>query len=240
MLDAMDYHYGRVVDFLKDIDEFENTVIIFISDNGANAWYSEEYPGADTPEFRDQFDLSTENIGNPGSNYAYGIGFASSSGGPLNKFKMTVGEGGIRVPLLISGPGIRAGYQSEAFAYVWDILPTILEMAGVEYPTEFNDRKVEAPRGRSMMGLLDGSRKAIYGDEEFVGGEMGGGKWMRQGDFKAVMVPMPYGTGAWKLFNVVEDPGEANDLSQAMPEKLETLKAAWDQYAADVGVILAE
>ncbi len=63
---------------------------------------------------------------------------------------------------------------------------------------------------------------------------------MRQGDFKAVMVPKPYGTGAWKLFNVVEDPGEANDLSLAMPEKLETLKAAWDQYAADVGVIQAE
>jgi arylsulfatase len=240
MLDAMDYHYGRVVDFLKDIDEFENTVIIFISDNGANAWYSEEYPGAETPEFRNQFDHSTENIGNPGSNYAYGIGFASASGGPLNKFKMTVGEGGIRVPLLISGPGIRAGYQSDAFAYVWDILPTILEMARVEYPTEFNGREVEAPRGRSMTGLLDGTRKSIYGDEEFVGGEMGGGKWMRQGDFKAVMVPRPYGTGAWQLFNVVADPGEANDLSDAMPENLEILKAAWEQYAADVGVIKAE
>ena len=158
----------------------------------------------------------------------------------MNKFKMTVGEGGIRVPLLISGPGIKGGYQSEAFAYVWDILPTILEMAGVEYPVEFNGHKVEAPRGRSMLGLLDGSKKAIYGDEEFVGGEMGNGKWMRQGDFKAVMVPKPYGTGVWKLFNVVEDPGEANDLSSAMPEKLDTLKAAWDQYAADVGVILAE
>ncbi|MHC4804556.1 MAG: hypothetical protein ACYTFF_20985 [Planctomycetota bacterium] len=63
---------------------------------------------------------------------------------------------------------------------------------------------------------------------------------MRQGDFKAVMVPKPYGTGVWKLFNVVEDPGEAEDLSNAMPEKLESLKAAWDQYAADVGVILGE
>ena len=240
MLDAMDYHYGRVVDFLKDIGEYENTVIIFMSDNGANPWYSDEYPGADQPEFRDQFDYSTENIGNPGSNHAYGIGFASGSGGPLNKFKMTVGEGGIRVPLLISGPGIKAGYQSEAFAYVWDILPTILELAGVEYPAEFDGRKVEAPRGRSMKGLLDGSRKAIYGDEVFVGGEMGNGKWMRQGDFKAVMVPKPYGTGVWKLFNVVEDPGEANDLSSAMLQKLDTLKAAWDQYAADVGVILAE
>jgi arylsulfatase len=240
MLDAMDYHYGRVVDFLKDIGEYDNTVIIFVSDNGANPWYSDEYPGADTVEFRKKFDYSLENIGHPGSNQSYGIGFASGSGGPLDKFKMTVGEGGIRVPLLISGPGIKSDHQSDAFAYVWDIMPTILDIAGVEYPAEFRGRKIEAMRGRSMVGLLDGSKKSIYGEKEFVGGEMGNGKWMRQGDFKAVMVPKPYGTGDWKLFNVVTDPGEANDLSKAMPDRLGTLKVAWEQYAADVGVVLGK
>lgn len=95
-------------------------------------------------------------------------------------------------------------------------------------------------RGRSMVGLLDGTKEAIYDEKEFVGGEMGGGKWMRQGDFKAVMVPAPYGTGEWKLYDVVTDPGEAKDLSKAMPEKLEALKAAWDQYAKDVGVVPLE
>lgn len=69
---------------------------------------------------------------------------------------------------------------------------------------------------------------------------MGDSKWMRQGEFKAVMVPEPYGIGDWKLFNVVEDPGAANDLSKAMPDKLETLKAAWEQHATDVGVISGE
>jgi arylsulfatase len=69
---------------------------------------------------------------------------------------------------------------------------------------------------------------------------MGGGKWMRQGNFKAVMIPKPYGTGVWQLFNVVEDPGEAKDLSKLMPDKLKTLKAAWDRYAKDVGVVLPE
>jgi len=240
MLEAMDYHYSRVVDFLKDIGEYDNTVIIFLSDNGANPWYSNEYPGADTAEFRKKFDYSLENIGNPGSNHSYGIGFASGSGGPLDKFKMTVGEGGIRVPLLISGPGIKSGHQSDAFAYVWDIMPTILDIAGVDYPAEFRGRKIEAMRGHSMVGLLDGTKKSIYGEKEFVGGEMGNGKWMRQGDFKAVMVPKPYGTGDWRLFNVVADPGEANDLSKAMPDKLETLKAAWEQYATDVGVVLGK
>ena len=237
MLDAMDYHYGRVIDFLKDIGEYENTVVIFLSDNGANPFYSENYPGADSSEFRDQFDHGLESIGRPGSNYAYGIGFATGSSGPLDKFKLTVGEGGIRVPLLISGPGIEAGQKSDAFAYVWDIMPTILEIAGVEYPSEFRGRKIEMPRGRSMLGLLDGTRETLYGKDEFIGGEMGEGRWMRQGDFKAVVIPGPFGDSAWRLFNVVEDPGEARDLSQEMPEKLEILKAAWDQYAADVGVI---
>lgn len=240
MLDAMDYHYGRVVNYLKDIGEYDNTVIIFLSDNGANPWYSEEYPGADTPEFRKQFDLSLENIGHPKSNYSYGMGFASSSGGPLDKFKMTVGEGGIRVPLIIAGPGIKSGQRSDAFAYVWDIMPTILDIAGVEYPAEYQDRKIEPMRGRSILGLLDSSKNAVYDKDEFVGGEMGNGKWMRQGAFKAVMVPKPYGTGEWRLFNVVDDPGEANDLSKEMPEKLEKLKVAWKQYADEVGVILAE
>jgi arylsulfatase len=238
MLDAMDYHYGRVVNFLKDIGEYDNTVIIFLSDNGANPWYSDDYPGADKTEFRNQFDYSLENIGHPGSNHAYGIGFASGSGGPLDKYKFTVAEGGIRVPLLISGPGIKAGEQSDAFAYVWDIMPTILELAGLEYPGEFRGRKMEAPRGLSMLGLLDGTKEAIYDKDEFVGGEMLNGKWMRQGDFKAVSIPEPIGSGEWRLYNVVTDPGEANDLSKAMPDKLETLKAAWEQYAVDVGVVL--
>ncbi|UCG71546.1 MAG: arylsulfatase [Chromatiales bacterium] len=240
MIDAVDHHYGRVVDFLKEIGEYDNTVIIFLSDNGANPWYSDQYPGADEPEFRAKFDNGLDNIGKPGSNYSYGIGFASGSGGPLDKFKMTVGEGGIRVPLLIAGPGIKAGQQSDAFAYVWDIMPTILEMAGLEYPAEFGGREIESPRGRSMLGLMDGSRDAIYDAEEFVGGEMMGGKWMRQGAFKAVLAPKPYGAGTWQLFNVVEDPGESKDLAETMPEKLEDLKAAWDDYASEVGVIPAE
>ncbi len=240
MLEAMDYHYGRVVDYLKDIGEYDNTVIVFLSDNGANPFSSEEYPGARESGFRDKFDNSLENIGHPGSNYAYGIGFASGSSGPLDKFKLTVGEGGIRSPLLISGPGIKGSSQSDSFCYVSDIMPTILELAGVGHPADYRGRKVEPMRGRSMVGLLDGTKETIYGTSEFVGGEMGGGKWMRQGDFKAVMVPGPYGTGVWQLFNLGEDPGEANDLSKMMPNKLKTLQTAWDQYAKEVGVVSPE
>ena len=168
------------------------------------------------------------------------IGFASSSGGPLDKFKMTVGEGGIRVPFVIAGPGIKGDRRTDAFAYVTDVMPTLLEIAGVDYPSEFKGRRVEPMRGRSMRGLLDGSKTSIYSEDEFVGGEMQGGKWMRRGDLKAVMVPKPYGTGEWRLHDLAKDPGEANDLSKEMPNELKTLIAAWDNYAEEVGVVPPE
>ncbi len=119
-------------------------------------------------------------------------------------------------------------------------MPTILEIAGVEYPSEFQGRKIEALRGRSMLDLLDGSKDAIYGRDEYIGGEMLNGKWMRQGKLKAVSIPELDGTGEWKLYDVVADPGEAKDLSKQMPNKLDALKTAWEKYAVDVGVILGK
>nr|WP_282171152.1 sulfatase-like hydrolase/transferase [Ruegeria atlantica] len=240
MVDALDYHYGRAIDFLDDVGELDNTIILFLSDNGANAWYSEDYPGADSPDFMSQFDPSFENLGRPGSNYAYGPGFASGSSGPLNRFKFSVSEGGIRVPLIIAGPSVQQGTITDEFAYVWDILPTVLEMTGADYPATLDGRAIEPMRGRSMMPLISGRSKELYSSEEMIGGEMNGDKWMRQSVFKAAMVAPPYGDGTWQLYNVDADPGETRDLAAEMPELLEDLKSGWDLYAMEVGVIPAE
>ena len=237
MVHNMDYHFGRVVDFLKDIGAYDNTIIVFLSDNGPNPWYSEEYPGNLGSPWFSQFDNSVENLGHPMSHYAYGMGWASASSGPLDLFKMTVGEGGIRVPLIVAGPDVQGGALVDEFAYVWDLMPTMLEMAGLEHPEKYRARPVEPLRGRSLLPLLTGSQPSVYGDEEFVAGEMLNGKWVRQGDFKAVSVAPPYGDGTWHLFNVREDPGETLDLSAERPELLRTLQDAWQQYADDVGVL---
>ena len=240
MVNNMDYHYGRVVKFLKYIGEYDNTIVIFLSDNGPNPWYSEDYPGNSGSKWFAQFDNSLDNIGHPMSHYAYGMGWGSASAGPLDLFKMTVAEGGIRSPLLIAGPGVKGDRQVDAFSYVWDVMPTILDLAGVEHPEKYRGRDVERIRGKSLQGVLTGSTKAVYGADEFVGGEMQNGKWMRQGDFKAVSVAPPYGTGAWHLYNLADDPGETRDLAKAQPKTLKKLQAAWERYAEDVGVVLSQ
>ncbi|UCE64867.1 MAG: arylsulfatase [Nitrospirota bacterium] len=238
MVNNMDYHFGRMVSFLKDIGEYENTIIIFLSDNGPNPWVSEDYPSNRGSQWFAQFDNSIKNIGHPMSHYAYGMGWSSASSGPLDLFKMTVGEGGIRSPLLIGGPGVKGGRQFDGLAYVWDVMPTILEFAGIPYPEKHQGRQVEPMRGRSLKGLLSGSSVMVYDEHDFIGGEMQNGKWMRQGAFKAVSVAPPYGKGNWQLYNLADDPGETRDLATEQADKLKQLQAAWDQYAKEVGVIL--
>ncbi len=240
MMSNMDYHFGRVVNFLKDIGEYDNTIVIFLSDNGPNPWYSEDYPGNRGSEWFAQFDNSLDNVGHPMSHYAYGMGWGSASAGPLDLFKMTVAEGGIRSPLLIAGPGVKGDRQVDAFAYVWDIMPTILEMAGVQTPKQYKGQTLAPIRGKSLQGILAGTSDEVYDEDDFVGGEMLNGKWMRQSDFKAVSVSPPYGAGTWHLYNLANDPGETRDLAQSNPEKLSQLQAAWEKYADDVGVVLTE
>jgi arylsulfatase len=239
MVDNLDYHLGRVVAFLKDIGEYDNTIVIFFSDNGSNPWESEDYPGNREGDYLDQFDNDADNIGNRTSHSAYGIGWAQASSGPLDLFKMAVGEGGIRVPLIVSGPGIPgAGRIDDNFCYVTDIMPTMLELAGLEYPEEFEGRKILPSRGRSMAGLWYGSATSIYGADDEIGGEMFSGRWLRKGDYKAILVPSPYGNASWQLYDVVKDPGETRDLADEQPERLKELEQAWDDYADEVGVVL--
>ncbi len=240
MVNNMDYHFGRVVDFLKDIGEYDNTVIIFFSDNGPNPWFSENYPGVRGSEWFAQFDNRIDNVGHPLSHFAYGVGWSAASSGPLSLAKMTVHEGGIRSPLIVSGPGVRGGRRLDALSYVTGIMPTILEMAGVEHPKTYQGREVEPMEGRSMAGVLSGARAEVYGADDYIGGEMRNGRWMRQGDFKALLVPPPYGVGRWELYNVLVDPGETLNLAEEKPTVLKRLIAAWERRAKDVGAVLTD
>lgn len=240
MVENMDYHLGRILGFLKDVDAYDNTVIVFLSDNGPNPWYSEDYPGNEGSEWFAQFDNSLANIGRPMSHYAYGMGWSAASSGPFDRFKMTVSEGGIRSPLIVTGPAIPADQHVENFAYVTDIMPTVLEFAGIKHPKQFNGKPIEPMMGRSLKTLLLGEQSSHYGEDEHISGEMLNGKWVRKGIYKAVSVAEPYGDGVWRLFDLQSDPGETSDLAADMPDLIDELKNAWKQYSIDVGVVLTE
>ena len=151
---------------------------------------------------------------------------------------MTVGEGGIRTPFIMTGPGIPEGERHTNFAYVTDIMPTILDMLNIEKSDSFNGKDVLAMSGKSMSKVFSGEKESVYDSNEYVAGEMGNGKWVRKGFYKAAKVVSPYGNGTWELYDVSIDPGETTNLADQHPEKLEELKAAWEKYAKDVGVIL--
>jgi arylsulfatase len=240
MIENLDYHIGRVIQFLKDIGEYDNTLIIFTSDNGPNPWDSEEYPSNEGSDWFAGFDNSLGNIGRVRSFVGIGHGWATASAGPLDYFKMTVGEGGIRTPLIVLGPGVKGGRQVDSFAYVTDLMPTILEIARLKHPEKFRGRTVERMRGRSIAAVTSGAKDHTYAKDAFIGGEMIGGRWMRKGDYKAVLVAKPYGPGEWRLYDTVQDPGETDDLSTEKPELLKQLHDAWKRYARDVGVVLPE
>lgn len=237
MVENMDYHIGRVIDFLKDIGEYDNTVVIFTSDNGPNPWDSDEYPGNAGSAWMAGFDNSLANIGRPGSFVGYGRGWASASAGPLDYFKLTVAEGGIRTPLIVSGPGVKGPRQVDSFAYVTDLMPTILDLAKIEHPEKYRGRAVARMRGRPLTDVMSGTKERTYAEDAYIGGEMINGKWMRKGDYKAVLVAEPWGPGSWRLYDTVNDPGETADLAAEQPVLLEELKAAWERYSRNVGVI---
>jgi arylsulfatase len=238
MIENVDYHMGRMLNFLADIQELDNTIVLFLSDNGPNPWFNEQYPGNADGDYLSRFDNRIENLGNPTSHIAYGIGWAAACAGPLDYFKMTVGEGGIRSPLIITGPKIPHGKIHQNFAYVTDLMPTILEVVNVEHPDTYKGNKVLPMKGRSLLSVLSGKRDYTYGPDEYIGGEMLNGKWMRRGNYKAELVTKPYGPDVWKLYDLSKDPGETTDVSPEHPEIFEALKSAWDKYADEVGVIL--
>ena len=241
MIDAMDHHLGRLIQHLRDIGEFENTIFIFSSDNGSEASGGDDVrsPLMRLATYLNGYTNEYDTLGERGSFNSIGPSFASAAAGPLAFYKFYAGEGGMRVPLIISGPGIPANKQwTNAFAYVTDITPTILELTGVSPPGRYyGGRPVEPVIGRSLMPLINGQVDRVYDPTESIGYELAGNAALFQGDFKLVKNRLPVGDNQWHLYNIVVDPGETRDLSETMPERFQLMLALYGDYVADNGVL---
>jgi len=238
MIDYMDGQIARIFDYLKEIGEYDNTMIIFLSDNGANGHLPTAYPGQ-TDEFLNSFDNSLENRGLANSFIETGPGWAQASMAPSRMFKAYTAEGGIRAPLLVKLPGVtlNAGTMDHSFFHVRDIMPTILDIAGVELTQDINGRSVAPMQGGSVLDFLSGKVKSPYMGASQVGYELFGMKAFFDGHWKILWMPPPFGSGDWQLYNLENDPGEIVDLGDQQPARLVKMIAGWEQYKEDNGVL---
>jgi arylsulfatase len=246
MVEYMDDQIGRVFDYLKEIGEYDNTVVIFFSDNGAEgndllAMVAGQAGSMGYLHASANFAEASHNfIGRKGSFAEYGPAWAQVSMAPFRLFKGFVAEGGTRSPLIVSGPGVQGagGINTNAILHIMDLTPTLLELAGVEHPATFQGRDIVPMQGKSWVQMLNGGAQSPRGPDDWLGWELFGNRAIRQGDWKISWHFRPFGTWDWQLFNLDADPGEQYDLSEKFPKKRAELMALWDEYVEMNGVII--
>jgi arylsulfatase A-like enzyme len=232
MLDYMDMSIGRVFDKLKEEGMYDNTIIIFLSDNGANGATASTYPGNEDGKYFKTFNNALDNRGLQGSYCETGPGWAQASSSPFRYFKSFTTEGGIRAPLIIKTPGKmkNAGQWNRSFIHVTDLMPTLLEYAGADYPAQYKGNKIHPLIGKSLSPILKGDSISVHSTDG-MGWELFEMKAYIKGKWKILRLPQPMGTGTWQLFDVEKDPCETSDLSSQFPEIKEELIKAWNEYA---------
>ena len=155
------------------------------------------------------------------------------------EYKFFAGEGGMRVPMIISGTDspLESGV-TDAFSFVTDIVPTILQLAEVDDPQgRFRGETVERFTGRSLVPLLNQTALSVYREDEPIGYELGGNAALFKGKYKILKNRGPIGDGAWHLYNLTDDPGETEDLKTDESEKFEAMMADYRQYVDDFNVV---
>ena len=220
MVDNMDRNIGRVLEQLRKSGELDNTVVVFLSDNGADGNSIFDY-GRTREWIRKDMDNSTANTGRQGSYIEYGPGWAQVGMTPLHLYKSFMYEGGISVPAIVWSPrhGVRAQRLTQV-AHVMDIAPTFYELAGVKHPgTRYRDKTVVPVKGKSLVAYLQGKQPSVYGPNDVIGWELGGRMALRKGDWKIVHANKPWGEGAWELYNVADDRAETRNLAAVAPRE---------------------
>ncbi|CAG81525.1 alkaline-phosphatase-like protein [Yarrowia lipolytica] len=243
MVQKMDENIGRVLDHLEKTGEIDNTFISFMSDNGAEGAILEAIPLLTNDLNEKYFDNSIENIGAKNSFIWYGPRWAQAATAPAKYTKGYIFEGGIRCPLIVRYPGFEnPGSISNEFTTVMDILPTVLELAGVTHPgTNYKGREVVVPKGVSWVSNLSGkSKEAIHSNTHFTGWELFGQRAIRKGNLKAILAPEEGKEDTWELYDLDADFGETKDLAKTHPDVLKELVELWYLYEGDCGVFIPD
>lgn len=236
MVEGVDRGVGQIVEHLKQTDQLENTLIVFLSDNGA--CYEWGPFGFDGVSRRGETTLRTgddlQSIGGRGTHQSYGSGWANLGNTPFRMYKHFTHEGGISTPFIAHWPkgiGQRDDWVREP-SHVMDVLPTLMEAAGAEYPGQHNGNEIQPLEGTSLLAALRGEKSA----PRSIGFDHQAAHAFRDGDWKAVYSKRMPEALKWELYNLAEDRCELNDLADQQPQQLAEMVSRWEQWAARVGV----
>ncbi len=237
MVDRMDQGIGRIIEALKANGELENTLIIFLSDNGASPEDAAAYgPGFDRPsETRTgkKIVYATEKEVLPGPQTTYssiGKRWSNVSNTPFRYWKSESYEGGVHTPMIAFWPKgikLKKGSIIKNVGHVMDFMPTFTEAAGAHYPDSFENNDIVPIQGISLLPVFKGDTRKGH---DALFNEHFGAKYVRSGDWKLV-ARSTKNDGGWHLFNIKEDPTEINDVSKNNPEKVNELEALWQEWA---------
>lgn len=230
MIDNLDYNIGRLIQYLKEIGEYDNTLFVFLSDNGPSS--------ADVNATPDKLNPYPY-MGTANSFVAYGSQWAHASSAVNSLYKGYSAEGGIHSPMIVKMPFQEKGNgMVTAFTTIMDLAPTFLDLAGTEYPSTYKGRPITPYKGASILPLLTKKKNNVHTDDYVMGWELFGRCAIRKGKWKITKIEPPFGKGVFELFNMEEDPTESYDLSKQYPDKYNEMINEWKTYMKDNGVIL--
>jgi arylsulfatase/uncharacterized sulfatase len=188
------------------------------------------------------YNRDIDRLGSKGAYSVIGPNWASAATAPLSTYKFFAGEGGIRVPLIISGvpnmPKSASNRVHASLTHVNDIVPTLLDLANVQHPgTLYKGQTIYPLSGHSLMPVITGDATRVRRPDEILGYELSGNRALFKGDYKLVSNLTPVGDGQWHLYNIVKDPGETQDLQQELPDLFLSMQADYAKWAKANGVL---
>jgi arylsulfatase A-like enzyme len=230
MVENLDEHIGKLIQFLRDRKQLENTMIVFMSDNGASAEDFFYHKGMG-PFLQKNYDNSYDNMGTASSFVSCGPQWAQASAAPFKLFKQWATEGGIVTPLIVSGSWVKRQHGIEhSFLNVTDLAPTFLQLAGVTYPKTYNNKNIYQLPGESFLPFLDGKRDYVHSGDYVFGLEHYGACMLIKGRWKITNTSDPFDESAFALYDLSKDKGETKDLSTVYPDKYQELLTEWKVF----------
>lgn len=235
MVDNLDHNIGRLIKHLKDIDEYENTLFVFMSDNGAahrDFINNVRYEG-----LRDYYNDDYNNMGNANSYISYGPQWAEAGSSPFRYFKDFATQGGINTTMIISGPNVnRENEIHHGFTSLLDLAPTFYEVANVDYPEAYKGNKVYPLKGNSLIPFVSGKTNEIHNSSYVFALEHYGNAMLRKGNWKITNFIRPFKLENFALYDLSTDLGEQTDLKESEKEKYDELLKEWIKFSNEIKI----